>query len=213
MDSRGRLYIDDVVIKGNVFRKTLCDADTITRHKNRYRLVAFFCKPCDEVLDFPCGTGYGVEIICEIPGISYTGYDNSDEAIKYARYVYGEWGGVFGCRDLERPDLQPKHFDVIACIEGFEHIGREPQIKLLSDFYSALKPGGYLILTTPLAKKGVSGPNPKNAFHVHELSKPDLVEALFLGHFKHPVPEIIVKEEKLTTGEIQECAYAICRKV
>ena len=59
----------------------------IERHKARYFLPAFFCRPGMKVLDFPCGSGYGSEIIRSLGG-EYYGKDIDAPTIEYCRRIY-----------------------------------------------------------------------------------------------------------------------------
>ena len=56
----------------------------IARHKGRYHLAAFLARPGMKVLDFPCGSGYGAQILKEV-GIKYVGADYDSETIEFAK--------------------------------------------------------------------------------------------------------------------------------
>ena len=58
-----RLYLNDLHSHG-VLRTNMPNMkDLVARHKARYHLAAFVARPDMKVLDFPCGSGYGAEIL------------------------------------------------------------------------------------------------------------------------------------------------------
>ena len=179
----------------------------IARHKGRYHFVAFFCRPGMAVLDFPCGTGYGSKII-RSQGAYYFGHDISETAIDYAKRNFA---GTFHQADLTTWGSVENYFDLIACIEGLEHIDKRSQKKLIPEFYKALKPGGKLIISTPESTTGCSGPNPKNPFHKYELTYRDFTLLLdTLADWQHV--QSLEQDEVLDDGLEHSCFYAVCQK-
>lgn len=177
----------------------------IARHKARYHLVAFFCRPGMKVLDFPCGSGYGSEVLDDT-GIIYEGYDLDQATISYCNYLYK---GSFFTGDLTAPALVPENYDVIACMEGLEHISKDFQRPLVKAFYHALKPNGTLIISCPEAQYGKSGPNDLNPFHLWELTLTDF-NLLISEYFKNMT--ILSVNDTLHNGSKANCMYGICRK-
>ncbi|EFO29540.1 glycosyl transferase [Roseibium sp. TrichSKD4] len=184
--------------------------DTIARHKARYMQVGLFCRPGLSVLDFPCGSGYGSEVLGAL-GVRYQGLDIDPISIEYAEKVYGAPDKSFRRGNLKKPVLPNEAFDIIGCIEGLEHIELEFQDVLVGSFHKALKSGGVLVVSSPVALSGVSGPNPKNPHHLGELTKPDFV-ALLQRYFAPTAVEIVTHRARLTTGIDTECLYGICHK-
>jgi len=180
--------------------------DLIARHKARYGIVVLFCKPGLKVLDFPCGSGYASKLLSKYK-IIYIGAEVDKYIVEYANLEYrqGKYG-YFIQDDLTNIKLKEK-FDIIACIEGIEHIGRNDQYKTLNKFYDLLNSNGVLIISMPEAKEK-SGPNPNNKFHLYERTKKDF--EILLSNFKNV--QILEQENKLSTGKVQNCLYGICRK-
>lgn len=141
-------------------------ADMIQRHIRRYAWAQTHLQPTDIVLDAACGSGYGSLLLKE-RSQAVVGMDISEEAIGYAKsrsagqesidYCLGNLSQIGSC------DLKYEKFDVVVCIEAIEHITEEQQNKFLAGVVQRLKPGGRLLITTPI-KQGT----PLTEFHVKE---------------------------------------------
>lgn len=171
----------------------------VARHKARYCIPALFCRPKMKILDFPCGSGYGSTMFGFVD-VKYEGRDNDLPTVEYAKQFYN---GCFTYDDLTNPHLADREYDVIACIEGLEHIEKDQQFRLIGYFYDALKHGGVLVVTTP--EKG-EGTNP---YHKHERFKADF-EILLRSKFLD-VQLLCVKENN-HKGEMTNFMYGVCRK-
>jgi len=78
-------------------------------------------------------------------------------------YLYKPAAMVFVKRDVRDTGLPSNFFDAIVCVSTIEHIGLpvygqqgmdlNGDIRTMREFYRILKPGGYLLLTTPFAGK------------------------------------------------------------
>lgn len=219
--SCGRLYLEDlefdmpdgrhVVVKRTYKPDGFSGhnmANLIARHRGRYHLLGLFCRPGMRVLDFPCGSGYAAQLL-EEQGVSYEGRDIDEPTLEYARRLYGQ-SGSFKLGDLTKPDLETEGFDVIGCLEGIEHIGKEFQRIAIDAFYKALKPNGVLVVSSPENSNKESGPSQENKWHKWELSKKDFLNLLSV--FGEGGVEMITLKEVLHTGVMSTCFYAACRK-
>lgn len=185
-------------------------ADLVARHKGRYSLVGLFCRPGFRVLDFPCGSGYAADLLKEF-SVFYEGRELDFPTLEYAARVYGGPTAKFVHGDLCDPRLGTEEYDVVACIEGLEHIDKEYQGPLIGKLKEALKTSGTLIISSPQNPTGVSGPSLKNQWHKWELTKADFLSLLY-SHFDSQDVELVTHKATLHTGELTTCFYGICHK-
>ena len=201
-----RLYLQDDQFDCNddiiIVKKTdMPNMDhLIARHKGRYHIPAAFCRPRMRVLDFPCGSGYGAEIF-ERFGVTYYGMDVDPATIMYADLHYR---GNFSVNDLTNPHLKERYYDLIACIEGLEHIEERFQSRLIGEFYKALTWGGILVVTTP-EKWGET----TNPYHKHELTKEEFRR--LIGEKFKDVQILEIKDE-IHNGTKANLLFGIARK-
>jgi SAM-dependent methyltransferase len=197
-----RLYLFDCSELG-IEKTDLPDMEQlVARHKARYHLAAFLARPGMDVLDFPCGSGYGKKILGDV---NYVGMDSDDVTIQYNGKMYGH---SFIIADMKDPNLPDDSYDLICCIEGLEHIEMVYQQPLINKFYESLKPGGKLLVSMPEAKV-VSGPSKTNPYHLHELTYHDFSELLWA---KFPSVYVIAQKDTLHNGNKATLLYGICEK-
>lgn len=100
------------------------------------------------VLEVGCGKGKWLPFWSErFSGCQLSGCDISENALKAAR----ERGVEADLRIItdDKLPFDDDSFDFVACIEVIEHVP-DPD-RLLSRIHRVLKPGGYLLITTPCA--------------------------------------------------------------
>ncbi len=95
-----------------------------------------------QILDYGCGTGWFTEQLSHL-GIA-TGIDLSDAAIGWARRQYPHVNFMAG--NLYETSLDRQRFDIVVSQEVVAHV--EDQHDYLNHIVDALKPGGYLVITT-----------------------------------------------------------------
>jgi 2-polyprenyl-3-methyl-5-hydroxy-6-metoxy-1,4-benzoquinol methylase len=203
--SEERLYLHDVLVDTDEGLVTIKKTDMpdleniIARHKARYHLPAFFCRPGMTVLDSPCGSGYGRELFPK--ETTYYGMDKDEATIQYCKEFYK---GFFILGDLTNPNLPEKLFNVIACIEGLEHIDKSFQFPLIQAFHKALTTDGILVISSPMATGTITNP-----YHKHELT---WVEFEDLLHSVFKDVQILSHKTKLHNSTLTENLYGICTK-
>ncbi len=207
--SEGRIYLYDGICEYHgeqvvVKKKVLPDIEeTIFRHIQRYYLPAFFLRKEMVVLDFPCGSGYGSEVLTK-DTTSYIGMELDGPTIAYCEKIYeGQSNKTFIENDLTSPILTDSFYDLIACIEGIEHIEEQYQEPLIKSFYKALKPEGILVVSSP------EKVNDMNKWHKHELTLKEF-EELLKSVFNDV--QILSHKTKLHNGTLTENFYGICIK-
>lgn len=102
-----------------------------------------YIKRGEKVLDLGCGNGRFSELFKDI---DYEGCDNSGELIQIAKKRY-KGKKFFNC-DIFELNFKNK-YDKIFCLAVFHHIPTEKlRLKALENIYNAIKPGGFLVLTS-----------------------------------------------------------------
>ncbi|MEZ6047568.1 MAG: class I SAM-dependent methyltransferase [Planctomycetaceae bacterium] len=99
-----------------------------------------------KILDLGCGEGHITQLILkEFPGSEMTGLDYSLTAIKYAQAHFPEIDFCVG--DAYEGPYAEGYFDVVVCNNLWEHV--PDPMHLLREMKKFLKPGGYIIMSTP----------------------------------------------------------------
>jgi SAM-dependent methyltransferase len=114
------------------------------------------------VLDCACGVGYGSRKLAEIFE-RVDAVDIYDRAIELAKERYSHSGIEWSCMDAAklRDAFSDESFDAIVSMQTIESIDDDE--KYLDDLVALLKPGGVLLIDTPLRKARID--NPENPHH------------------------------------------------
>jgi SAM-dependent methyltransferase len=148
---------------------------SVTRVVNPYR-EAFFWRylwvskhaQSLDVLDVPCGMGWGTSLIKGARSIVGIDVDlaSIEEAArrysKHARFIQG---------DMASLNFPNDSFDLVACLEGIEHVSVQVGGRFLSETARVLRSKGLLLLTSPYCSNGRHSGNP---YHVHEYQPEEL---------------------------------------
>lgn len=201
---------DERIVVKKISRPNIDLEDLIARHIGRYSLLGLYSRPGYRVLDFPCGSGYGADLLKKF-GVIYEGADRDPICIEYARRLYASDKASFRIGDLTTPNLAPEQYDTIGCIEGFEHVEQKYQNPLIAAFQKALKPGGTLVISSPENPTGKSGHSIHNKYHLWELNRADFLKLLH-SHFRPEAVEIVTHKAMLSSGVFTACLYGICHK-
>jgi SAM-dependent methyltransferase len=132
-----------------------------------------------DVLDFGCGTGYGVQVIAPTSH-TVTAIDVDVESIAFARTAFPVDNVTYlAIRPVEDEDLPfaDATFDAVLSFQVLEHVP-DPE-RYLSECRRVLKPGKPLYLATPNRDARLFWfQRPWNGFHLREYSRSALEKEL-----------------------------------
>jgi len=152
------------------------DERGIKEHLDRYNFALKFLTGKETVIDAACGSGYGSEILSS-GAKKVIGLEISNHAIEYAKRYHFKENVEFCKADLnQKIDLPDNYSDVIISFETLEHITN--QENMLLEFKRLLKPGGFLIISTPDKNLISGGFESDNPFHIKELTKIEFINLL-----------------------------------
>ncbi len=144
-------------------------------HYHRYALASQLVTGL-HVLDAACGEGYGSELLAGTAA-SVTGVDISADAINHASSRYGQRENLeFIQADCSQLDFEDNKFDAIISFETLEHL--QEQESMLAGFRRILKPGGWLLISSPDKAEYSDAEDYSNPWHVKELYREELLELL-----------------------------------
>lgn len=132
-----------------------------------------------KVLDAACGEGYGSALLATAASF-VTGVDLSESAVEHARARYRSDRLEFHVADCLELPFDDDAFDCIVSFETLEHL--EDHQGLLTEFRRVLKPGGFLLLSSPDKAVYSDQQQNRNEFHLRELYR-DEFETLLRAHF------------------------------
>lgn len=95
-------------------------------------------------LDAGCGLGYFSKVAVS-KNASVTGIDIGDKLIDKCIKAVREANFIEGA--VTQIPFKDKFFDIVLCTEVIEHV--EEPIKAVRELFRVVKPGGYIIITTP----------------------------------------------------------------
>jgi SAM-dependent methyltransferase len=132
-----------------------------------------------KVLDAACGEGYGTALLAA--GASFvTGVDISATAVEHATARYPSDKLEFIVADCLRLPFDDGEYDCVISFETLEHL--EDHQELMTEFRRVLKPGGFLLLSSPDKAVYSDQQQNRNEFHLRELYR-DEFESLLQAHF------------------------------
>jgi len=155
-----------------------CVREIRYEHVHRY-LFARDMVAGRQVLDAACGEGYGSALMAA-EAARVTGVDLSADAVEHARRRYRAPNLDFQVADCLDLPFAADSFDCIVSFETLEHL--EDHNGLLSEFRRVLRPGGFLLLSSPDKAVYSEKLQNRNEFHVRELYRDEL-ESLLREHF------------------------------
>ena len=155
-----------------------CVREIRYEHLHRYAFAAELVRG-RAVLDAACGEGYGSALLAATAS-RVTGVDLSPEAVAHARDRYRQPNLSFEAADCLRLPFADDAFDAVVSFETLEHL--EDHDGLLREFRRVLKPGGFLLISSPDKAVYSERLQNRNPFHLRELYRDEL-ETLLGRHF------------------------------
>ena len=155
-----------------------CVREIWYEHFHRYAVACELVRGMD-VLDAACGEGYGSALLATAAH-SVTGVDLSETAVAHARTRYSAEGLRFMVADCLELPFEDDEFDCIVSFETLEHL--EDHQALMAEFRRVLKPGGFLLISSPDKAVYTDQLQNRNEFHAKELYREEL-ESLLRSHF------------------------------
>lgn len=123
-------------------------------------------------LDAFCGNGYGTYMLASQANCVVHGIDASADAIQLANQHFATPGTLFSVKEFPCT-LPHQAYDFVVSMESVEHV--ENNFEFVSSLVRAVKPGGYLFLSTPNSDVLSLKLNP-NKFHHRHFTYTELVE-------------------------------------
>jgi O-antigen biosynthesis protein len=149
--------------------------DTALEHLHRYAFAREYVRG-KQILDIACGEGYGSKMLADAAS-RVVGVDICQEVIAHASRKYGDGDRlefkVGSCTSIPLPDHS---VDGVVSFETLEHLAEHEE--MLGEVKRVLRPGGFIILSTPDTLHCTIIPKNHNPFHVRELTREEFSELL-----------------------------------
>ena len=149
--------------------------DNEIKHFARYKFAQGFIRKGASVLDCACGAGYGSKLLKERAG-KVVGIDNSEEAINFAKHHYKDKNIEFHQKGIENLTFDDNSFDVGVSIETIEHVPKEVAALFLQLMASWVKPGGVVVMSSPMLRYKDGKPYVTNPYHINEMPRSEFFE-------------------------------------
>lgn len=156
------------------------DIETEIEHYHRYFFARSYCRGKD-VLDIASGEGYGSAILAQVAH-SVVGVDICEEAVLHAQKAHVRSNLKYLTGDVRHIPLEDKSVDVVVSFETLEHFYEHDLF--MQEVKRILRPGGFLIISTPNSDIYSAIGIPANPYHVNELTK-DEFNILCKKYFKY----------------------------
>lgn len=141
----------------------------ISVHKEHIQRYEFACQQAHNkhVLDIACGTGRGSWMLGELGDACHvTACDIDEQTVRYAKLRNRHDRVSYQICDAQSLKFDME-FDLAISFETIEHV--QNPLGFLAGIARALKPGGRLLISTPVSKQRVDQ-KPINPYHIQEWS-------------------------------------------
>jgi SAM-dependent methyltransferase len=148
------------------------------RHEAAYLALAPYCRDA-VVLEAGCGEGYGAAALAGVAR-RVVALDYDALTVAHAAATYPDLDVLRG--NLAALPLRTAGVDVVANLQVIEHLWDQPGF--VAECARVLRPGGYLLVTTPNRLTFSPGRDtPLNPFHTREFSGAELAALLHANGF------------------------------
>lgn len=142
-------------------------------HRARYRFACQLVRPGQSVLDVACGAGFGLRMLLD-HGARPIGVDLQAPAVAEARAVAPQ-ADLVQASAASLP-LADHAVDLVVSFETLEHV--PDAAAMLAELRRVLRPGGWLVVSTPNCAFGPPERHTGNPFHVREFTGDELRDLL-----------------------------------
>jgi ubiquinone/menaquinone biosynthesis C-methylase UbiE len=149
--------------------------DNEIKHFARYKFAQGFIQKSDRVLDCACGAGYGSKLLKE-RAEKVVGVDISEDAISFAKHHYQDKNIEFHQTGIEDLAFDDNSFDVCVSIETIEHVTSDVASRFLRQMASWVKPGGVVVMSSPMLRYKDGKPYVTNPYHINEMPRAEFLE-------------------------------------
>ncbi len=106
-------------------------------------------KKFKQILDIPCGTGR-LHPYLRKEGFEVYGIDVNESFIREAKEKFPEYANYYKVGDMRELNEKERYDVVLNWFTSFSYFDDETNLKVLENFYNALRKGGILILDTAI---------------------------------------------------------------
>jgi SAM-dependent methyltransferase len=143
-------------------------------HMHRYAWALATVEGLD-VIDVACGEGFGSSMLAS-RARSVIGVDVAQDAVDHATARYEAGNLRFICADAAEIPVPDASADVVVSFETIEHLS--DQGKAMAEIRRILRPGGFLVMSSPDTEIYAVKQGHANRFHTKELTGPEFAALL-----------------------------------
>lgn len=169
-----------------------------------YKFVGCRIKPCNFVLDYGCGGGYGTEYLSRYTKRKIIGFDINKSIIKINKNFFFTNTNIIFTSENKILEQYKGKFDVIISSQVVEHLPKSNVDFFIKNLTRSLKKNGHLYISTVnknITSKGLK--KPIMPFHEYEYY-PEELKKILKNYFQKIIiygQEPFVKDSKSNTTQ------------